>query len=197
MEVAGLVFGVVGLYSTCISILDDVQAYRDADLEAGQLYAQLQADKVRFEKWGAHVGILEARLLKKHDPTLDDHDVCKVIKALLHSIAETFQANEKGISKLQLKMKRARTLESFDTESPVVQSKDKMKAPKSESKTSKLVWVFRRRGKLTAQTEIFRGLVDRLYDLVPLDHTQSLSPPQQVANAVYLDGGMSTFKKVP
>lgn len=81
MEAAGLgigVAGLVGLFNTCVDIIERVDSYKDVGGESRgesrSLLARFEADRVRLRQWGQIVG------LDKHQP--DDHDNYQHYKAL-------------------------------------------------------------------------------------------------------------------
>ena len=76
MEAAGRgigVAGLVGLFNTCVDIIERVDSYKDVGGESRSLLARFEADRVRLRRWGQIVG------LDKHQP--DDHDNYQHYKA--------------------------------------------------------------------------------------------------------------------
>ena len=72
METAGLVIGVAGLaglFSTCLEVLDKVQAYQTSAIDLDVLAVRFNATKVLFERRGTSVGIDKGRLLPEHTDT--------------------------------------------------------------------------------------------------------------------------------
>ncbi|KAL4862582.1 hypothetical protein BDV12DRAFT_178610 [Aspergillus spectabilis] len=59
MEPVGLAVGIVGLiglFNTCLDLLDKFDSWRDCGSDLRSLAAQFQAHKLRFENWGHAVG---------------------------------------------------------------------------------------------------------------------------------------------
>jgi hypothetical protein len=59
MELVGLAVGVaglVGLFNTCLDLLDKFDSWRGCGSNLRSLAAQFQAHKPRFENWGHAVG---------------------------------------------------------------------------------------------------------------------------------------------
>src|SRR4051812_46690425 len=89
MEVAGLgigVLGLVGLFSTCLDIVERWDTYKDFGTEAEFFRARLYADKVRFQQWGQQVGISEDRRESHHHKALNDSSIRPAIDLILRSI---------------------------------------------------------------------------------------------------------------
>lgn len=89
METAGLVIevaGLAGLFSTCLEVLDKVQAYQTSAVYLDALEARFNATKVLLERWRTSVGIDRRRLLPEHRPVLDNKDATETVTHSLHII---------------------------------------------------------------------------------------------------------------
>ncbi len=58
--------------STCLDVLDKVDAYKSSGSNSHVMSACFDADKYRFSRWLLAVGIVNGRLKDNHHPLLDD-----------------------------------------------------------------------------------------------------------------------------
>ena len=106
MEIAGLAIGVAGLaglFSACEDAINHVDSYRKFGVESRYLSAQLEADRVIFQKWRDGVGISKGGSLEFHDKRLDDPSTFAAVSRILMSIQEVWGFANPRASKLQPK----------------------------------------------------------------------------------------------
>jgi hypothetical protein len=167
MEIAGLAVGVPGLFSVCIDILERADAYKEFGVESRDTIARFEADKLRLRKWANEVGISDGKWKESHDHRLNDRGIESVVKSILISACETFDAAELTRSKLRNSygedVKPFPTIPGFPRET----TKVKTKSPPSTSIRGGIGWAYKRRGKFTNQVDMFNKSVDALYDLIP------------------------------
>ncbi|KAG4274426.1 hypothetical protein FPRO04_09384 [Fusarium proliferatum] len=158
MEPVGLAVGLVGLFSTCMDVMQRVDSYRTADRDSRQLDAQLNATMHLFERWGDGVGISKGKLSDTHHPDLDNPRTYAVVQGLLNSIKDfSTTSNEptspKGLQKAP----------SF----PV--SGDLSSHGPKASRWQKTAWALRGKLKHTGRVQALAGLVSDLYNVVSPD----------------------------
>ncbi|TRX93685.1 hypothetical protein FHL15_005361 [Xylaria flabelliformis] len=182
MEAAGLGVGVIGLVSlfgTCLDILERWDAYKNFGFESGSIKARFIADQVRFRKWGQRVGIGigQGQAISSIHPALENPLVCSAVDIILHSIKDIDGDAKKHASYL--------TSVSDSTGSPSESNIiipnghvhiDKMQG--ISSRRDKLSWALRGKARALTLVGSFETLVQKLYDLVPLD---SISVKDQIA----------------
>ncbi|RBR14537.1 uncharacterized protein FIESC28_07666 [Fusarium coffeatum] len=94
MEVAGLIIGIAGLFSTCLEAADRVQPYRSFGPDSHILGTRFQAAKIVLEQWGARVGFENGTLSQKHSPELDQPDIEIAVKEVLTIIKTILDASD-------------------------------------------------------------------------------------------------------
>ncbi|KAF7508453.1 hypothetical protein GJ744_009166 [Endocarpon pusillum] len=183
MEVAGLVAGIPGLFSACMDILERIDAYKEFGLESRRAVARFEADKLRLRKWASDVGISEGKWEDMHDSRLKDHDLETVVKRILNSACEIFDATERTRSQLRIHPEETNKPFPSIPDSFIETKKNKGKASSQMSIRGGLGWAVKRRGKFNNQVDMFQGLVDTLYDLFPpqkasspTDHVRGIQP---------------------
>lgn len=168
MEITGLAVGIPGLFSACMDTLERIEAYKDFGIESRQLIAQFEAEKLRLKKWAIGVGISNGKWTEMHDPRLKERDIELVVKRILSSACEIFDAAERTRSQLRIDAEETnKTLPDIPGFS-IEMTKNKEKSSVPMSIRGGLGWAFKRRGKFTNQIDQFRQLVDLLYSLVPI-----------------------------
>ncbi|RBA10433.1 hypothetical protein FPRO05_05022 [Fusarium proliferatum] len=158
MEPVGLAVGLVGLFSTCMDVMQRVDSYRTADRDSRQLDAQLNATMHLFEQWGDGVGISKGKLSDNHHPDLDNPRTYAVVQGLLNSIKDfSTNSNEpsspKGLQKTP----------SFPMSGDVSSHDSKI------SRWQKTAWALRGKLKQTSHVQALAGLVSDLYSIVSPD----------------------------
>ena len=158
MEPAGLavgILGLVGLFNTCLDILDKFDLWRDYGSESRSLTAQFKAHKIQLERWGQAVGLGKDGLLDQHDKLLDDPQTLSTVKELLSAIRDICRYDDDVLSEPKSVLKgHAYSRVSL------------------ESKRQKLSWALRDKAKRITQVEQFSSIMQTLYALVPIkgDH---------------------------
>ncbi|KAF2182976.1 hypothetical protein K469DRAFT_584627 [Zopfia rhizophila CBS 207.26] len=160
MEAVGLAVGIPSLLSACMDVLERIEAYKEFGVESRHAVAQFEADKLRLKKWANGVGISDGKWKEIHDPRLKNYDLEVAVKRILNCACEIFDAAERTREK----------------------AKNNNKAPLPTSIRGGLGWAFRRRGKFKNQVEMFRGVVDTLYNLVPPASDLELRQFQDASN---------------
>jgi hypothetical protein len=183
MEAAGLgigVAGLIGLFSSCLDIVERWDSYKDFGVESGSLIARFVADRVRFQQWGQSVGIDKGRhgddYYKALDNPLFRSAVDQILQSIKHIDGDTgnFAFNLRYIS---------------GPVDPLAQNKSVLhrgsaqfeKFQGATSRKSRLRWALRDKARFLALVELFEALVQKLYDLVPPDQSTVLG--QMVSGA--------------
>ncbi|EXL70875.1 hypothetical protein FOPG_13306 [Fusarium oxysporum f. sp. conglutinans race 2 54008] len=175
MEPVGLAVGLVGLFSTCMDVVQRFDSYRTAGRDSRQLDAQLNATMHLFEKWGEGVGIGNGELSDDHHPDLDNPRTYAVVQGLLNSIKDfSSTSNEpsspKGLQKTP----------SFPL------SGDPSTHGSKISRWQKTTWALRGKLKQTSHVQALASLVSDLYNVVSPD-TASTSPKALTRNPSFKD----------
>lgn len=179
MEAAGFAIGVAGLaglFSSCIEAVGRAQSYRSFASDSKALDLQFTATKVRLESWGRAVGFptLEggtAAAPGQHHPAFDDEQIQKAtveIFGFVQAICES-TAPAAGTTLLQ---RRGTGLDASSSSQPADRPRDGTRR--------KLAWAMGGKLRRTEQVELFKELVQTLYNLVPPDEYEGGAP---VANA--------------
>lgn len=168
MEIAGLVVGVSSLISVYLDTLERIEAYKEFGLESRHAIAQFEADKQRLKKWANEVGISDGKWKEMHDPWLKNHDLVAAVKGILNSACEIFDVTER--TRFRLRTDAEENNEPFPDIPgfPMETIKNKKNPSSPMSIRGGLGWAFKRKGKFTNQVDMFRKVVDTLYNLVPL-----------------------------
>ncbi|ROT37132.1 hypothetical protein SODALDRAFT_279597 [Sodiomyces alkalinus F11] len=162
----GLV-GLAGLFSSCLEAIDRVKDYKSFSSDSSSLNVQLDAHRVRLERWGRDVGLDNGRLSADHDRRLDDNQTRSVVEELLAIINGTLGSDGRpgqtgsGHTHLDATLgntKQPRTLEGVG------------------SRRRKLTWALGGKGDRTVQVTQLGKLVQLLHDLVPPDRAASTRP---------------------
>lgn len=162
--------GLAGLFSTCLDIIDRVDSYKDFGVESRSIIAQFEADKLLFQKWAQNIGINQTKLKEDHHMDLDDPQTASIVEKILLSIQEIFSATDTTLSNLQ--PTREVDLRSQDGALRPRRHAEYQSVRTSASKRKRIRWALRGKVKFIAQVQQFGALVQRLYDLAPLDGTK-------------------------
>lgn len=162
MEPVGLAVGLVGLFSTCMDVMQRVDSYRTADRDSRQLDAQLNATMHLFERWGDGVGISKGKLSDTHHPDLDNPRTYAVVQGLLNSIKDfSTTSNEAPSPKALQKAPSFPVSGDLSSHGPRI------------SRWQKTAWALRGKLKHTGHVQALAGLVSDLYNVVSLGTTGS------------------------
>ncbi|KAI0199187.1 prion-inhibition and propagation-domain-containing protein [Astrocystis sublimbata] len=188
MEPAGLAVGIaglVGIFSTCLDIVERWDSYKDFGVEFGSLVARFKADKIRFRQWGQLVGIDKSKHGDGYHKALDDPSIRRVVDEILQSIKHFDDDTGNFPPALRPISGSVDTLAHSKTVLPRGRPQFE-KYQGATSRKSRLEWALRGKARFLALVESFDALVQKLYDLVPPDQ---LTVPGQMI----LDGGYSNL----
>lgn len=155
MEVIGLVSGIAGLaglFTTCMDVLDKVDAYNNFGSDSRYLVDQFDADKLLLKQWATNIGFER----KVPDPgkeesegtsLFEDEEIIACMKRVLVDIMGIFEEMEAGIDKLHLSGRFG-----FDH-------------PSQPSMRKKIGWALTGKLKFVHQIQQFEALLSRLYSL--------------------------------
>ena len=174
-EIAGIVFGVAGLYGSCVDAATRVQSYNSFSSDSQALNAQFQAERLRLEIWGDCVGL--KHLISSHEQVLDvslleqqlhtalqDSKILQAVEDLLSVIENICLANDSSAS---LK-KPPRTNSGITSASPTEQTRGSLAGASTKNRRRKLAWAFGGKEERTTQIKLFCSLVQQLHNLVPV-----------------------------
>ncbi|KAG5802048.1 hypothetical protein H9Q74_013453 [Fusarium xylarioides] len=162
MEPVGLAVGLVGLFSTCMDVMQRADSYKTAGRDSRQLDAQLNATMHLFERWGDGVGISKGKLSDDHHPDLDNPRTYAVVQGLLNSIKDFSTTSNEPPSPNGLQK-----TPSFSI------SGDASSHGAKISRWQKTAWALRGKLKQTSHVQALAGLVSDLYNVVSPDTTGS------------------------
>ncbi|KAJ8132125.1 hypothetical protein O1611_g1496 [Lasiodiplodia mahajangana] len=173
MEAIGLgvgVVGLVGLFSTCIDMVERWDSYKDFSLESGAIRARFFADRVRFRQWGQSVGMSagagEGKPDDHYHSALDDPTVRSAVDLILHSIENLNDATKSWGSNLAHSSDPA----DLQLEGNALFSHAHAQFAKLQitpSRRSKVRWALRDKARTLNVVASFEALVQKLYDLIP------------------------------
>ncbi|VUC27307.1 unnamed protein product [Clonostachys rosea] len=178
MEPAGLavgVVGLVGLFSTCLDTIKRADAYRDFGSDSQALAARFDADKLRFEQWGRAVGIEKGILQQLHHHALDNQQMRNIIAQLITAVQQVWCDEKDATSQHP-------SLVNTEGDHKVLRFSIQGRPDRdgmSESKWKKVSWALHGKERRISQVEKLGVLVQKLYDLVPVnaDADNSIQPP--------------------
>lgn len=179
MDPAGFAIGVVslvGLFSTCLEVVEKVDAYKDFGRDSRALATQFDANKHRLEEWGRAVGIEKGKLSDTHHPALDDPKKLAIVYELLASIHD-FHGGSDDTQQPPLAGIKIPTDGSLFTR----QSQHYHSAP-ADSKGRKLTWALTGKKKRTGHVQTFETLVGLLYNVVPPGVTDTTLSGHEMRN---------------
>ncbi|KAF5599967.1 ankyrin repeat domain-containing protein [Fusarium pseudoanthophilum] len=176
MEPVGLAVGLVGLFSTCMDVMQRVDSYRTAGRDSRQLDAQLNATMHLFGRWGDGVGISKDKLSDSHHPDLDNPRTFAVVQGLLNSIKDF-----SGTSDEPLGAKALQKTPSFPMAGDLSTHGSKI------SRWQKTTWSLRGKLKQTTHVQALASLVSDLYSVVSPDTATSMSPKALTRNPSFKD----------
>lgn len=181
MEIAGLAVGVVGLaglFALYRDTMEQIDTYKNYKLESRHLVTQFMLIKQMFRIWAEKVGIHDERghkMTELHHPNLDKPEVASVVEAALWSIRRIFEATGKTSFTIPLELADENLVFSADG-SEVLPKKNKNpnRLQSSTSRRDKIGWVLGGKTNFTKQVDLFEGLVEKLYILVPIQQAAEL-----------------------
>ena len=175
MEVGGLAGGIPGLFGACMDVLERIEAGKEFGVESRHV-AQFESDKLRLKKWANDVGISHEKWKEMPDPRLRDRNLEEAVKTVLRSACEIFDGTQQTCSQLHIDSEADDRLfpdiPAFPSRFTNIKNKARLPASVRDKRGSTI----ESRGKLANQVDIFRKVVDMLYDLIPPrnDHSSGL-----------------------
>ena len=176
MEPIGLAVGLVGLaglFSTCLDIIEKVDAFKDFEADSQPLFSLYEAYKLLFQQWGHQVGIF-GELEESHHKALDDPETAAVVNKILLSIQSLFERTELAFPELRSENKTG----------------SQNKLPQI-AKRGKLKWAIKGKATFVNRIKEFGDLVQALHNLVPLQgsanfHSQLRPDQEPRSQSLYL-----------
>lgn len=149
METAGLLVGVIGLaglFNAVLEVAGKVQDYNAFDSDSKTLNAQFKGERVRFERWGRHVGIDKDRV-PAHSHTGAEPATVDAVQDLLRVALSALKARAKESTKSKHSLRQNRALWALNSKR--IQEEDLRK---------------------------FVRVVQQLHDLIPLLSVEETQP---------------------
>ncbi|KAL5041226.1 prion-inhibition and propagation, helo domain-containing protein [Aspergillus fruticulosus] len=88
------IMGLVGLFNTCLGLLDKFDSWRDCGSDLRSLAAQFHAHKLPLKNWGHAVGFEQGILSDQHSHRLDAPRTLSTVQALLLSIRDACKSSD-------------------------------------------------------------------------------------------------------
>ncbi|KAH8887581.1 hypothetical protein GQ53DRAFT_623347, partial [Thozetella sp. PMI_491] len=154
--IAGLA-GLAGLFSTCLDLLERIDAFKEFEVESESIAAQFEADRLLFCQWAEQVGFRDGKLLDQHHPRLEDPQTAAVVGKVLSSIQKLFGGTQSTDPHLPFGL-------APSLKAPI----DNHKTP-ATSKRIRARWALKGKARCVAQTQQFSAFVQSLQSLVPLE----------------------------
>lgn len=174
MEAAGLAIGIVGLVNLFGVVRDGIQSWESFVLDSEILEVQWKGDMHRFSRWGRAVGLEKGQLSEHHYAQLDA-ETYKVIYDLLQ-VANI-------ISEPDHHSPRAERVRTGLTDEKAVYGPGGRPAHKKWSSLTrqKMKWSLGGgKADRTEQVRVFEMIVRKLYEVVPIDHSDNKPPTYEV-----------------
>lgn len=169
-EIAGLVFGVAGLYGSCIDAATRIQAYNSFKTDSQALDAQFNAERLRLEIWGDHVGLKHLIHQEKQPDLPLDQTIHKALQnaRILEAVEDLLLVIENiCLANDDTPKKPARTNSGLTGVGPNNNSHG-FEGVSKRSRRRKLAWAFGGKEERTTQIKLFCELVQQLHNLVPV-----------------------------
>lgn len=167
MEPAGLAVGLVGLatiFTSVLELINKVHIYKTFDADSKALIAQFEADRVRFERWGREIGLLENGQLSDRHSTILDPKRAAAVKNLLDILHRMLDVEDYHTQK------KVKIPAGLDGNGQFVFGRSaSFDILSTSTAMSKFKWAIRGRSERRDQVELFGVIVQKLHDLVPLD----------------------------
>jgi hypothetical protein len=181
MEIAGLAVGVVGLaglFGLYRDTMEQIDTYKNYRLESRHLVTQFMLIKQMFRIWAEKVGIHDERghkMRESHHSNLDNPEIASVVGEALWSIRKIFEATVKTSSTISLGSDGENLLFSANRSQILPKKIENPKLSQSSiSKRDKLGWALGGKTNFAKQVDVFEGLVEKLYILVPIQQVEEL-----------------------
>jgi len=150
-----------------MDVLERIEAVKEFGVESRHVVTQFESDKLRLKKWANDVGISDEKWKEMPDPRLRDRDLEEAVKNVLQSVCEIFDGTQHTRSQLHIDSEAE---DGLFPDIPAFRSRAtniKNKAPSPVSVRDRLGSTIKSNGKFINQVDIFRKVVDTLYDLIP------------------------------
>lgn len=156
MEFAvGTVIGVVGLYSTCLQLMEQVETARGFTKDSEKLRVMFETEKLLYKKWGEKVGIGKPQ----HHRCLDDpSDEYEVVRDVLENLKLIWTDSDTLSTKYGLKV----SVPPGPGNMVVIRSQHEL------SFRRKFVWASKDKKKFESLLGDVGAFIQKLYDLVAL-----------------------------
>lgn len=163
--------GLVGLFTSCLEIVQRYDTYKTATRDKHSLDVQLDGAIYRLKHWGNSVGIKGAKLSDNHHPAFGNPETIGLVNAILSNIREILGSSDdaNGLVEVQKAPASGTNHHQFSSSA---------KLPRLE----RAAWALRGRFKHTNHVQSLEPLVSLLYDIVPpagvkpISYTNSLEP---------------------
>jgi hypothetical protein len=159
-----------------MDVLERIEAGKEFRVESRHLVAQFESDKLRLKKWANDVGISDEKWKEMPDPRLRDRNLEEAVKMVLRSACEIFDGTQQTRSQLHIDSEADDRLfpdvPAFPSRTTNIKNKPLLPASVRDRRGPTI----KSRGKFVNQVDIFRNVVDTLYDIIPPrnDHTSGL-----------------------
>lgn len=163
--------GVVGLFTSCLEIVQRYDTYKTATRDKRSLDVQLDGAIYRLKHWGNSVGIKGEKLSDNHHPAFRNPETIGLVNAILRNIGEILDLSDDANRSVDVQKAPACVINHHQFSSST-------KLPRLE----RAAWALGGRFKQTNHIQALEPLVSLLYDIVPpagakpLLHTNSLEP---------------------
>ncbi|KAJ5569704.1 amidase signature domain-containing protein [Penicillium hispanicum] len=157
------VLGLAGLFSTCLDVVERFDSWKDSKIESRALAAQFEAQKLRFQRWGASVGLRDKNSLDEHNRRLDERTI-GVVQQILSAIRDLCHLHDDDSTSALKSPNPTDYKRSKDRPHSIVPV---------ESTRDRIIWALRNKGPWMARVEQFTVLVESLHVLVPPNETRS------------------------
>lgn len=177
VEPIGLIIGLIGLFTTCIDLIDAISRFKARDKDYEYLVCRLETERVLLWKWGEAVG-----LCPNPDGTLDqqgystfleDKNTFSAVNQTLACLAGRFQTTYDLVKKYGPRHKPTEqvtyTCPGYNPCANLGQERVPERALSRTSFTMKVSWTFHDREKFSGLVDQIAELSKDLHRLVPTD----------------------------
>ncbi|KAL8301067.1 hypothetical protein RB593_000054 [Gaeumannomyces tritici] len=174
MDPLTLATTVVGLFGTCMTLLDKYAAFKDAGTSSSSVHSAFNINKLLLERWGKSVGIKGDALLPSHHDLLDDPAVLRQVSQILTDVEDLCTKLDKSLESTSRNRDEPKPLRRVPTSSLAAGTSRAKSHPEKDgpSVLAKLDWVGRGHAKSKAHLDELRDKLGDLFKLVPLPDAQ-------------------------
>lgn len=193
MEPVGLavgIFGLAGLYNTCIQVVEQVDTAKSLGADSQSILSKFETDKLLLKRWGENVGIVNGHVDRRH-PSLEIDEERRVIYTILASIENIFADSEKLSKKYGL---------GLATVVPGTVQGARLKRQKVEATIQqqttvfrKAIWAVKDKKKFQLLSADLSGFIERLYSVIQLDDGSDLLLAESVRQLKLSVDGMPGY----